>query len=83
MFSCIPGGRVSALINLKVADYYERGGTRWLRFQENEGKNTKFRCTRRLKKQSIFGLNARVWPRIRVLTFPSFGKNRDAWIEVS
>jgi integrase/recombinase XerD len=30
--------RVSALINLTVADYYERGGTRWLRFQEKRGK---------------------------------------------
>src|SRR6266446_7480428 len=25
--------RVSALINLTVTDYYERGGTRWLRFR--------------------------------------------------
>ena len=30
--------RVSALINLTVADYYERGGTPWLRFQEKRGK---------------------------------------------
>ena len=30
--------RVSALINLTVTDYYERGGTRWLRFQEKRGK---------------------------------------------
>ena len=30
--------RVSALINLTVADYYERGGARWLRFQEKRGK---------------------------------------------
>jgi integrase/recombinase XerD len=30
--------RVSALINLTVADYYERGDTRWLRFQEKRGK---------------------------------------------
>jgi integrase len=29
--------RVSALINLSVADYYKRGGTRWLRFQEKRG----------------------------------------------
>ena len=29
---------MSALINLTVADYYERGGTRWLRFQEKRGK---------------------------------------------
>jgi integrase/recombinase XerD len=30
--------RVSALINLTIADYYERGGTRWLRFLEKRGK---------------------------------------------
>jgi len=30
--------RVSALINLTVADYYERAGQRWLRFQEKRGK---------------------------------------------
>src|SRR6202012_6147706 len=30
--------RVSALINLSGADYYERGGARWLRFQRNEEK---------------------------------------------
>ena len=29
---------MSALINLTVADYYERGSTRWLRFQEKRGK---------------------------------------------
>ena len=46
--------RVSALINLTVADYYERGGTRWLRFQEKRGKDTRYRCTQRLKKRSIF-----------------------------
>jgi integrase/recombinase XerD len=31
--------RVSALTNLNVADYYERAGTRWLRFQEKRGKD--------------------------------------------
>jgi integrase len=30
--------RVSALISLTVTDYYERGGMRWLRFQEKRGK---------------------------------------------
>jgi integrase/recombinase XerD len=30
--------RVSALINLTVADYFERAGQRWLRFQEKRGK---------------------------------------------
>ena len=34
MFSSIPGAGCLTLINLTVADYYERGGTRWLRFQE-------------------------------------------------
>ena len=31
-------GRVSALTSLRVADYYERGGQRWLRFQEKRGR---------------------------------------------
>jgi integrase len=31
--------RVSALTNLSVGDYYERGGTRWLRFQGKRGKD--------------------------------------------
>ena len=39
--------RVSALINLTVTDYYERGGTRWLRFQEKRGKEHEYRYTRR------------------------------------
>ena len=38
--------RVSALINLTVADYYERGGTRWLRFQEKRGKEHEVPVTR-------------------------------------
>jgi integrase/recombinase XerD len=78
--------RVSALINLSVADYYERGGTRWLRFKKNEEKNTKSRCIRRLKKRSMFGLNALAWLQIQVLPcflpLPRIVKrlNRDAWI---
>ena len=47
--------RVSALINLTVADYYERGRTRWLRFQEKRGKEHEVPVLRRLKKRSIFG----------------------------
>jgi integrase/recombinase XerD len=31
--------RVSALVSLTVTDYYERGGTRWLRFEEKRGKD--------------------------------------------
>jgi integrase len=38
VFCFIPGARVSALISLTVTDYYERGGMRWLRFQEKRGK---------------------------------------------
>jgi integrase/recombinase XerD len=34
--------RVSALINLTVADYYERGGTRWLRLWHQSGNATSF-----------------------------------------
>jgi hypothetical protein len=29
---------ISRRISLTVTDYYERGGTRWLRFQEKRGK---------------------------------------------
>jgi site-specific recombinase XerD len=78
--------RVSALINLTVADYYERGGARWLRFQEKRGKDTRSPCTQRLKKRSIFGLNALTWRQIQVLHFflPSARivkrSNTDAWI---
>jgi hypothetical protein len=36
---------VSALINLTVADYYERGGTRWLRLQEKRGKEHELSLT--------------------------------------
>jgi integrase len=38
VFFSIPGAGCLPLINLTVADYYERGGTRWLRFQEKRGK---------------------------------------------
>jgi integrase len=62
--------RVSALINLSVAaDYFERGDTRWLRFQEKEEKNTRYRCIQRLKKRSIFGMNVLTWRQTRVLHF--------------
>ena len=61
--------RVSALINLSVADYYELGGTCWLRFQESEGKTTRFRCTRMLRKRSTFGWNALTWHQNRMLHF--------------
>ena len=81
--------RVSALINLTVADYYERGGTRWLRFQEKRGKEHEVPMHSKAKeavhlwlKQSLLALTP------SAPLFPSFGKNRetikrlnrDAWI---
>jgi integrase len=62
------GCRVSVLINLSVADY-ERGSTRCYGSKKNEGKSTRFRCTRRLKKRSIFGLNALTWLQSKCSTF--------------
>ena len=79
--------RVSALINLTVTDYYERGGTRWLRFQEKRGKEHEVPVHSKAKeavdlwlKQSLLASNP------SAPLFPSFGKNRkkrlnrDAWI---
>jgi hypothetical protein len=54
--------------------------------KKNEEKNTKYRCIRRLKKRSIFGLNALAWLQIQVLPcflpLPRIVKrlNPDAWI---
>ncbi len=61
--------RVSALINLTVADYYERAGPRWLRFQEKRGREQKFRCIQKPKKQSIFGLRPRALLQAHLLLF--------------
>ena len=53
--------------------------------KKNEGKNTRSPCTQRLKKRSIFGLNALTWQQIQVLHFflPSARivkrSNTDAW----
>jgi hypothetical protein len=77
---------VSALINLTVADYYERGGTRWLRFQEKRGKEHEYRCTRKAKEAVDLWLERSPWRQIQVLHFflplARIVKrlNRDAWI---
>jgi integrase/recombinase XerD len=47
--------RVSALINLTVADYYERGGTPWLRFQEKRGKEHEVPVHSKAKEAVDFG----------------------------
>ena len=70
--------RVSALINLRVADYYERVGTRWLRFEEKRGKEHEVPV--HSKDKEAFDL----WLERSYLAsnpsaplFPSFGKNRE------
>jgi integrase/recombinase XerD len=79
MFSCIPGGRVSALINLKVADYYERGGTRWLRFQEKRGKEHEVPVHSKAKEAVDLWLErSHLTSNPSAPLFPSFGKNREA-----
>jgi integrase/recombinase XerD len=72
--------RVSALINLTVADYYERGGTRWLRFQEKRGKEHEVPVHSKAKEAVDLWLErshlALASNRSAPL-FPSFGKNRE------
>jgi site-specific recombinase XerD len=46
--------RVSALINLTVAGYYERGGSVGSGSKKNKGKNTRYRCTRRQKTVDLW-----------------------------
>jgi integrase len=76
--------RVSALINLTVADYYERGGTRWLRFQEKRGKEHGVPVHSKAKEAVDLWLER--WQQIQVLHFflPSARivkrSHRDAWI---
>ena len=80
--------RVSALINLTVAITTNAATRAGYGSKKNEGKNTKSRCIRRLKKQLICGLNALAWLQIQVLPcflpLPRIVKrlNRDAWIVV-
>jgi integrase/recombinase XerD len=70
--------RMSALINLTVTDYYERGGTRWLRFQEKRGEEHEVPVHSKAKEavglcleRSCLASN----PSAPI--FPSFGKNRE------
>src|ERR1700745_4208511 len=70
--------RVSALTNLSVADYYERGGTRWLRFQEKRGKEHEVPVHSKAKEAVDLWLE-----RLYLASnpsaplFPSFCKNRE------
>jgi len=70
--------RVSALINLKVADYYERGGTRWLRFEEKRGKEHEVPVHSKAKETVDLWLErSRLACTPSAPLFPSFGKNRE------
>jgi len=69
--------RVSALINLTVSDYYERGGTRWLRFQEKRGKEHEVPVHSRAKEAVDLWLErSSLASHSSAPLFPSFGKNR-------
>jgi site-specific recombinase XerD len=70
--------RVSALINLTVADYYERGGTRWLRFQEKRGKEHEVPVHSKAKDAVDLWLEcSHLASKPSAPLFPSFGKNRE------
>jgi Phage integrase family len=70
--------RVSALINLTVTDYYERGGTRWLRFQEKRGKEHEVPVHTKAKEAVDLWLErSSLASNSSAPLFPSFGKNRE------
>ena len=70
--------RVSALINLTVADYYERGGTRWLRFQEKRGKEHEVPVHSKAKEAVDLWLERScLASNPSAPLFPSFAKNRE------
>ena len=70
--------RVSALINLTLTDYYERGGTRWLRFQEKRGKEHEVPVHSKAKEAVDLWLErSHLASNPNAPLFPSFGKNRE------
>jgi integrase/recombinase XerD len=70
--------RVSALINLSVGDYYERGGTRWLRFEEKRGKEHEVPVHSKAKEAVDLWLErSDLASKPSAPLFPSFGKDRE------
>jgi integrase/recombinase XerD len=71
--------RASALINLTVTDYYERGGgARWLRFQEKRGKEHEVPVHSKAKEALDLWLErSHLASNPSAPLFPSFGKNRE------
>ena len=69
---------MSALINLTVADYYERGGARWLRFQEKRGKEHEVPVHSKAKEAVDLWLErSYLASNPSAPLFPSFGKNSE------
>ena len=78
MFCFYSWCRVSALINLSVGDYYERGGARWLRFQEKRGKEHEVPVHSKAKEAVDLWLERScLGSTPSAPLFPSFGKNRE------
>jgi integrase/recombinase XerD len=70
--------RVSALINLSVADYYERNGERWLRFQEKRGKEHEVPVHSKAREAIDIWLEASgLTSNPAAPLFPAFGKDRE------
>ena len=70
--------RVSALISLTVTDYYERGGTRWLRFQEKRGKEHEVPVHSKAKEAVDLWLGRScLASNPSAPLFPSFAKDRE------
>jgi integrase len=70
--------RVSALTSLRVADYYERGGTRWLRFQEKRGREHELPVHSKAREAIDLWLEAcGLCSNAEAPLFPAFAKDRD------
>jgi hypothetical protein len=64
--------------SLSVADYYERGGTRWLRFQEKRGKEHEVPVHSKAKEAVDLWLErSSLASNPSAPLFPSFAKNRE------
>jgi Phage integrase family len=64
--------------SLTVTDYYERGGTRWLRFQEKRGKEHEVPVHSKAKEAVDLWLErSHLASNPSAPLFPSFGKNRE------
>jgi integrase/recombinase XerD len=70
--------RVSALINLTVADYYERAGQRWLRFQEKRGREHEVPAHSKAREAIDLWLEASgLASNPAAPLFPAYGKDRE------